>query len=157
MNLRHPCIADPIGFVVSLPLQAVKIVRSYMSSSSLSEVISISPEWWTQMAKAKAVAGLVLSLWFAHSLGVLHGHLTGNNILFDLDGRIQIADFCVQCLAEQEGHSGVRSDVGGFFGGDGTPKADVLAFAEIFSEIVSRDSTSQSDGPMFVSEIIEGG
>jgi hypothetical protein len=78
MNLRHPCIAGPIGFVVSLPLQAVKIVRSYMSSSSLSKVISVSPEWWTPTAKAKAVAGLMLGLRFAHSFGVLHGHLTGN-------------------------------------------------------------------------------
>jgi hypothetical protein len=50
-----------------------------------------------------------------------------------------------------------RSDVGGFSGGALTPKADVLAFAEIFSEIVRRDSTSRSDIHMSVSEIIEGG
>jgi serine/threonine protein kinase len=86
----------------------------------------------------------VLGLRFAHSLGVLHGHLTGNNILFDSDGKIQIADFCVQRLTEQEGNNGARADLGGFSGEDWTPKADVLAFAEIFSEIVSRDSTSQS-------------
>jgi hypothetical protein len=57
----------------------------------------------------------------------------------------------------REGNSGTRADVGGFSGEDWTSKADVLAFAEIFSEIVSRDSTSPSDVPMFVSEIIEGG
>jgi serine/threonine protein kinase len=107
--------------------------------------------------ESEAVAGLVLGLRFAHSLGVLHGHLTGNNILFDSDVKIQIADFCVQRLAEQERNNGAKPDVRGFSVEDWTLKADVLAFAEIFSEIVSRDSTSQSEVPMFASEIIEGG
>jgi tRNA A-37 threonylcarbamoyl transferase component Bud32 len=47
--------------------------------------------WWT--ATAKAVAGIALSLRFAHSLGLIHGHLTSKNICFDIDHRIQITGF----------------------------------------------------------------
>jgi hypothetical protein len=38
----------------------------------------------------KAIVGIVLSMRFAHSFGLLHGHLTGDNVLFDEDGLVQI-------------------------------------------------------------------
>jgi hypothetical protein len=56
-------------------------------------VVSVNPLWWTSTVKAKAIAGIVLGLRFAHSFGWLHGHLTGNSILFDSDHCIQIVDF----------------------------------------------------------------
>jgi serine/threonine protein kinase len=87
----------------------------------------------TTTAKAKAVAGLVLGLRFAHSLGILHVHLTGRNIFFDSDGKMRTADFCVKHLAEQEGNSRARAEVEGFSREDWPPKPDVLAFAEILS------------------------
>jgi serine/threonine protein kinase len=85
IKLRHPCIAAPIGFVFRLEsgnLQELNIVRMYLEGCSLLEVFSVNPKWWTSTVKAKAVAGIVLGLRFAHSLGLVHGHLTGNNILF---------------------------------------------------------------------------
>jgi hypothetical protein len=57
------------------------IVGLYCWGGSLSEIISVSPEWWTLTAQAKAFVGFVLGLWFAHSLGLLHSHLTVNNVL----------------------------------------------------------------------------
>jgi hypothetical protein len=94
MNLRHPCISSTIGVVLRSPLQELQIVREYSSGGSLSEVISTSPEWWTPTAKVKAIVGIVLSLRFAHSFGLLHGHLTGDNVVFDDERLIQICDFC---------------------------------------------------------------
>jgi hypothetical protein len=88
---------------------------------------------------------------------MLHSHLTRHNLLFDSDGKIQIADFCVHYSAEQEGNSRARADVGCFSVEDWISKADVLTFIEIVSESTGRDSTAQSDVPMFVPEIIEGG
>jgi serine/threonine protein kinase len=85
INLRHPCIAGPIGFSFGIDpgsQQELKIVRLYLEGCSLAEVLSIVPVWWTSTLKAKVVAGIVLGLRFAHSLGLLHGHLTGNNIFF---------------------------------------------------------------------------
>jgi tRNA A-37 threonylcarbamoyl transferase component Bud32 len=96
MNLRHPCITPPIGFVFGIESghkQELKIVRMYLEGCSLFEVVSVNPIWWTSTVKAKAIAGIVLGLRFAHSLGLLHGHLTMNNILFDSDHCIQIVDF----------------------------------------------------------------
>jgi hypothetical protein len=70
-----------------------EIVRGYCWDGSLSEVISVSPEWWTPTAQAKSIVGVVLGLRFAHSLGLLHGHLIVNNMLFNEDGVIQIIVF----------------------------------------------------------------
>jgi serine/threonine protein kinase len=105
INLVHPCIAAPIGFVVSIESgsrEELKIVRLYLEGCSLFEVVSVNPIWWTSTVKAKAIAGIVLGLRFAHSLGLLHGHLTSHNILFDSDHCIQIVDWCTG-----EGYSGV--------------------------------------------------
>jgi hypothetical protein len=62
----------------------------------------VSPELWTPTAraKAKAIAGFALGLWFRHSFGRLHGHLTANNALFNQNGEIQITEFCLSHLAE---------------------------------------------------------
>jgi tRNA A-37 threonylcarbamoyl transferase component Bud32 len=47
---------------------------------------------------------------------MLHGRLTGSNIIFNSDGVIQITDFCMNRLIEQEGNSGGMIVVGGFSG-----------------------------------------
>jgi hypothetical protein len=64
MNLQHPRIACPIGFVLPSGSQSqwrgFEIVRLYCLGDSLSEVISVLPEWRTPTAQAKAIVGLVL-------------------------------------------------------------------------------------------------
>jgi serine/threonine protein kinase len=93
INLCHPCITALNGFVFAPGSLELKVLRMSSESESLTEVIGTSPVRWTPTAKAKAVAGLVLGLRFAHSLGLIHGHLTTNNIVFELNHRIQITDF----------------------------------------------------------------
>jgi serine/threonine protein kinase len=86
LNLRHPCITGPIGFIFTGEFgesPKMKIVEFYAEGNSLAEVLSVNPVWWTATVKAKAIAGIVLSLRFAHSLGLMHGHLNSNNIFFD--------------------------------------------------------------------------
>jgi serine/threonine protein kinase len=133
----------------------------HSGGGSLSEVVSVSPEWWTPTAKAKAVAGLVLGLRFCHSFGLLHGHLTADNVYFNEDRVIQITDFCVNRLAERDWKSGENMDVGGFCGKDWTPMSDIRAFVDLFSVIVVGASDRQSECcprvPRFFSEIIERG
>jgi serine/threonine protein kinase len=95
LNLCHLCILSPIGFIIggkSTKSEELKIVRLYAENKSLSEVILENPVWWTSTAKAKAVVGIVLSLRFCHSFGLIHGHLNSQNIVFDIDHRIQITD-----------------------------------------------------------------
>jgi hypothetical protein len=89
MNLRHRCIAGTIGVILQSPSQNLEIVRMNSVGGCLSEVISASPEWWTPTAKAKAIVAVMLSMPFAHSYRLLHGHLTANNVLFDDDGVVQ--------------------------------------------------------------------
>jgi serine/threonine protein kinase len=158
INLRHPCIAAPIGFVFPIEsgsLQEMKIVEWYSQGCSLAEVLSVRPVWWTSTVKAKAIVGIVLGLRFAHSHGLLHGSLTTRNILFDLDHCIQIVNFNAILLdiSENKGEEGTR--VGGFSG-------DVHAFASILFEImVGRRPTDEisvpSDIPAFVSKMITTG
>jgi hypothetical protein len=84
-----------------------------------------------------------------------------DNILFNEDGMIQIADFCVNRLAEWDWSSCENANVGGFSEEDWTPAADIRAFAEILSVITVGPSDGQSGNglgvPTFVSEIIERG
>jgi serine/threonine protein kinase len=169
INLRHPCIAAPIGFISPIETdspQELKIVRLYFEGCSLAEVLSVDPAWWTSTVKAKVVAGIVLGIRFAHSHGLFHGHLTGNNILFDSDHCIQIVDFkpigleVVESGSESEAEEGRR--VGGFSGQRWTPQTDISAFASILFEIVvgrpaNGEVSVPTNIPYFVSEIIETG
>jgi hypothetical protein len=161
MNLRHPCISSTIGVVFPSPLQKLEGVRLYSAGDSLSEVISASPEWWTSTAKVKAIVGIVLSLRFAHSFGLLHGHLTGDNVVFDDERLIQICDFCVKTLSEVGDNSKTRAEVGGFSGECWRPAADVIAFTELLSRIVIGDSAEERGSslsvPGFVMKLIESG
>jgi serine/threonine protein kinase len=161
MNLRHPCISSTVGVVLPSSFQELQIVGQYSSGGSLSEVISASPEWWTPTAKVKAIVGIVLSLRFAHSFGLLHGHLTGDNVVFDDSGLIQICDFCVANCSEVGGNSDVIAEVGGFSGEGWRPAADVRAFSELVSRIVIGDSAQESGSsqsvPVVVLEMIARG
>jgi serine/threonine protein kinase len=161
MNLRHPCIAGVIGVFLPSRLSRLQIVRKHLGGLPLSAVVLTSPEWWTPTAKAKAAVALVLGLRFAHSLGLFHGNLTGNNVIFNDDGVLQITDFCVTGLGEDGDNEGSKADLGGFSGEKLTPNADVRAFTKILSEIVIGGSNQQDDGvsrlPLFVSEMIERG
>jgi serine/threonine protein kinase len=166
LNLCHPCIAPPIGFgfpVQSSESQKLKILRFYAEGNSLAEVISINPVWWTATVKAKAIAGIVLGLRFAHSLGLVHGRLNSSNIFFDLDHRIQLVDFCPMDL--RIGENDTAPGIGGFSGQGWSPQTDVHGFASILLEIIVDHSTTvlsvsnekatvHLDIPVFVSEII---
>jgi hypothetical protein len=165
INLRHPCIAAPIGFVFGIESgsrQELKIVRMYLDGCSLWEVISVNPMWWTSTVKAKAVAGIVLGLRFAHSLGLLHGHLTVNNILFDCDHCIQIVDFNSIVVEVGESESEERTQLIGFSDEGWTPKRDIQAFASILFEVVfghppECEASIPTGIPGFVSRIIKSG
>jgi hypothetical protein len=98
---------------------------------------------------------------FAHSFGLLHGHLTGDNVVFDDEGLIQISDFCVMSLPEIGGNSEAMAEGGGFSGENWRPAADVKAFSELLSRIVIGDSAEESrislTVPEFVMNLIERG
>jgi hypothetical protein len=140
MNLSHPLIAAPIGFVYPPADQTVrelKIVRFYSSGPSLAQVLSLRPEWWTPTAKAKAVVGIALAMRFAHSYGLIHGSLKTSNILFHEDGRMQIADFAPIRLQRPEGEypSNAAFVVGGFSGDGWSPHSDVRAFVSVLCDM----------------------
>jgi hypothetical protein len=143
INLRHLCIAAPIGFIFGIESgsqQELKIVRLYLEGCSLSEVVSVNPFWWTSTVKAEAVAEIVLGLRFAHRLGLVHGHLTTNNILFDSDHCIQIGDFNPILLEVDESESASE---------DGTQI--------VFGHRPQGEASIPTNIPDFVSRIIKSG
>jgi hypothetical protein len=165
INLRHPCITAPIGFVLPIESRSreeLKIVRMYLEGCSLLEVVSLNPLWWTSTVKAKAIAGIVLGLRFAHSLGLFHGHLTSHNILFDSDHCIQIVDFEPIILEGIENENGEVIRLVGFSGEGRTRERDIQAFASILFEVVfgsppEGELSIPTGIPAFVSRIIESG
>jgi hypothetical protein len=76
---------------------------------------------------------------------LLHGHLTGDNVVFDDERLIQICDFSVNSLSEAGGNSDSSEEVGGFAGRGWRPDADVRAFAELLSKIMTGDSLKTAD------------
>jgi hypothetical protein len=162
LNLRHRCIAAPIGFAVSggdgggAELRAI---RPYAEGGSLPAVLANPPARWTATAKAIAVVGLALGLRFANGVGHPHGRLRPNCVLFDGAGAIQIAGI----------GAGRRSGGGGGGGGDAefvapeiesggapTAKADVFSFVRIVSRIAA-DNRPTGTVPLFVTNLIADG
>jgi serine/threonine protein kinase len=92
-----------------------------------------------------------------HSLGLAHGHLTGNNILFDSDHCIQIVDFNPIVL-EFSGHEGKEATQLVEF----SSERDIQGFASILFELVcghppQSERSIPTGIPDFVSRIIESG
>jgi serine/threonine protein kinase len=154
INLRHPCISTPIGFIFSgesAEFWELKIVRLYSEGCSLEEVISTNPIWWTPTVKAKVIVGIVMCLRFAHSLGLMHSTLNVQNILFDSDHRIQISDFGLVGLEMAAMENEAKQS---------TLKTDIYAFVSILFHMVvghpvKSESSVLTDIPEFISLIIE--
>jgi serine/threonine protein kinase len=163
INLGHPCIAAPIGFVFPIESgswQELKIVRLYFEGCSLTEVLRVNPIRWTSTVKAKVIAGVVLGLRFAHSLGLVHGHLTGNNLLFDSNHSIQVVDFHPIILEVGEDETEDRTQLSGFSREGWTPERHIRAFASILFELVfgrplEGEASISPEIPDFVSMIVK--
>jgi serine/threonine protein kinase len=102
----------------------------------------------------------VLGLRFAHSLGLIHGHITGNNILFDSNHCIQIVDFNPVLLEIGESKEGTQ--LRGFSGERWTLERDIQAFASILFELMfgrprHGEESIPTGIPDFVSTIIKSG
>jgi serine/threonine protein kinase len=165
INLRHPCIVEPIGFVFPIASdnsQKLKMIRLYCEGRSLAEVLSVRPEWFTSTVKAKVVVSIVLALRFAHSFGLIHGHLTPNNICFDSNHNIQIVGFHPMLFEVWESEGDEGKQVEGFSRARWTPKMDVDAFTLILFEILIGGSATgelslPTNIPAFVSTMIKSG
>jgi hypothetical protein len=146
VNLFHPCIAAPIGFVFSTEssgLRELKIVRLFVDGCSLREVILLNPPWWTPTAKAKVVAGIALGLRFLHSLGFVHGNLNSSNIVFDEAHRIQITNIEFEV---QEGKFAINSSFDGSCDKRWDGKVDVEAFMSLLVEMTVGSPSALPDG-----------
>jgi serine/threonine protein kinase len=146
MNLSHPCIASPIGFVFpakSSSLQELKIARLSFEGGSLAEILSVSPDWWTPTAKMKTIVGIGFGLQFAHSFGLIHGDLTANNIFFDSDHRVQIEYFGLIGLDRRDDTA--KWGIGGFSDEEWTPQVDIRAFVSLLFEIIVGHPWTLSD------------
>jgi serine/threonine protein kinase len=148
MDLKHPCIAAPFGFIVSATWTELKIVRTYHPIGSLEEVLQTSPSWWTMTVKSIAVVGIVLGMRFVHSFGLVSGNLKLRNILFKETHQIELVDIVTNQMESHDRKNFVGSprkvnEVPSAFaapeiisGHKLTQKADVFAFVSILFSIV---------------------
>jgi serine/threonine protein kinase len=178
INLRHPCISSPIGFVVRIERghwEELKVVRMYFEGNSLLEILSMKPTWWTSTIQAKVVLGIVLGLRFVRTLGLIHGNLSTKNIVCDSDHLIEIVDIepnpMVFCERERESESESEREreqedetrqLRSFSSECWTRAKDIHAFASILLEIVAErrangEISIPTTVPTFVSNIIETG
>jgi serine/threonine protein kinase len=144
-QLKYQCIAPLIGFVFPTTSTPLITATVYYSSGSLKDVLDNSPMWWTATMKAKTIAGIALAMKSAHDLGIVHGSLKPNNILFDEAHYVHVVDFGV---SSYQGGSGQDEPYRIYEGSeeeeDGT-SIDIFSFAKIlFGILAHRDAVSHS-------------
>jgi serine/threonine protein kinase len=154
LNLCHPCIAGAIGFILPIEssgLRELKIGRFYIEGCSLAAVILMNPLWWTPTMKAKAIVGIALGLEFAHSLGIIHGNLNSDSIVFDEFHQIEITNFgfIEEDMDENEGESESVIGSDGFCEGL-IGQADLRAFGSLLIGMMIGQEVAD-----FVSKMIE--
>jgi serine/threonine protein kinase len=93
-QLNHRCIAPLIGFVHPTDSTPLKTATLYYGCGSLRDVLNNNPEWLAPTVKCKAIAGIALGMRSAHLLGIIHGSLNPNNILFDDEHCVHLVGFC---------------------------------------------------------------
>lgn len=74
------------------------IAQEYVEGGTLAERLNTRPQPFTLFEAEQVVAQLAQALDYAHQQGEVHGNLNPNNLLFTLDGRVKVADFCLTQL-----------------------------------------------------------
>jgi serine/threonine protein kinase len=144
-QLKHRCIAPLIGFVLPTDSTPLKTATMYYGCGSLRDVQMNNPVWWTSTTKSKAIAGIALGMKSAHRLGLTHGSLNPNNIVFDEDHCVHIIDFCSNDFQSkmkvQEGMGVVRREEER----QNAKRADVFSFTSLmFNILIGDDVVSRS-------------
>lgn len=74
--------------------QGFYFIREFASGTNIDEIKKPVP-----IEKAHSIAkGVLDALSFAHSLGIVHGHLSSHNIFIENESDIKVADFCIKTL-----------------------------------------------------------
>jgi hypothetical protein len=161
INLRHPCLINPIGYVTSIP-SIMRVIRLYSNALSLTTIFSRPPQWWTDTTKAIVLVAVAVSLRFLHSFGFVHGNLKPNNIFIDESQGIQIADMASFSVNSHAPDGFTAPEV--CDGGEMTTKADVFSLIAILFRFVIGDSHVNQRYlvipgfvPEFVARLIESG
>jgi serine/threonine protein kinase len=98
----------------------------------------------------KIIAGIVLAMRYIHSQGIIHGDLTPDNILLDLDWTVRICDFGESVSFDQRKHfSPIHRHKSPFnefapshylapecYGGVAVPESDVFSFGLILYKLI---------------------
>jgi serine/threonine protein kinase len=94
-SLRHRSVIEFKGFSLRNrdDGQSSQIMIEWCSEGSLENALQTRPVWFTRLVRAKALFGIAEGMKFIHSREVMHRHLTPENILFDCEHRVRIANF----------------------------------------------------------------
>jgi serine/threonine protein kinase len=90
-KLEHENILPLYGIVMDFgPI--VSIVHPWKENGTLSTYLSCNHATLTVQDKFKLLENIVSGLHYLHSHGIVHGNLSGNNVLVDALGRASLAD-----------------------------------------------------------------
>jgi serine/threonine-protein kinase len=95
-RLRHPHIVQV--FDAGQAEGLTYIAQEYVEGGTLAERLNARPQPFALFEAEQIVAQLAQALDYAHQQGEVHGNLNPNNLLFTLDGRVKVADFCLTQL-----------------------------------------------------------
>jgi serine/threonine protein kinase len=141
-GLRHPNIVPVYDFVERDGL--CLMVMAHLGGGSLADRIATGP--LAADEACRVMAEVLDALEHAHANGVIHRDVKPENILFDTDGRAQLADFGIARMADESVRITSTGAVVGTpaylapevaMGDDAGPAADVYAAAAVLYEALS--------------------
>ncbi|MDP7456036.1 MAG: serine/threonine-protein kinase [Gammaproteobacteria bacterium] len=90
-SLKHENIVNTL--VTSIDEDFFFLVQEYLSGGSLQDRLAHHLTWQETLSIAGQICQALI---FAHSNGIIHGHLRPTNILFTKKGQVKVTDFMLQ-------------------------------------------------------------
>lgn len=156
--LEHPAILSVLDD--GLHEQMLYLVSSYADGGSLRQRLVSAAGELLPLKEALAILRQVgEALHFAHGQQVVHANLKPENILFQSDGSVLLADFLLPTLAKSERASRLLSTFAAFymapeqFRGETTPLSDQYSLACLAYELLTGHPPFEADNLTLLSRL----
>ncbi|KAG1770269.1 kinase-like domain-containing protein [Suillus occidentalis] len=149
-QLNHENISRLLGVASGFdnPATSISMVSFWFANGTLTTFLATQRDTFSHKQRLELLQGIAAGMLYLHTSEVVHGNLSGNNVLIDSQGKACLTDFGLSTVcgglvqsAEYTGNPGaVRWAAPEFFIGDGqhsTFDSDIYSFGSIMLQVLS--------------------
>lgn len=139
-RLNHENIARLLGVASGFgdPTTSISMVSIWFANGTLTTFLASQRDTFDQRQRLELLQGIAAGVLYLHTSGVVHGNLSGNNVLIDSRGKACLTDFGLSTVC------GGLAQRAAYIGSPGSPGAIRWAAPELIIG-VGQHSTFQSD------------